>query len=65
LYPLQRTIRDLWIEFGNLERPLLVVSGRRAEKIQRGDYWGESDVEEKAGAKVDGMPSRSFYLPTA
>jgi hypothetical protein len=64
LYLLQRTIKDLWVEFKNLERPFLVASGRRAEKIRKGDYWGESDVEEKAGARVDGMSSRSFSLPT-
>ena len=56
LYLLHRTIKDLWIEFKNQERPFLVASGRRAEKIRKGDYWGESDVEEKAGAgRVDGM----------
>lgn len=64
LYLLHRTVKDLWTEFKNLERPFLVASGKRAEEIRKGDYWGESDVEEKAGAKVDGMPSRSFYLPT-
>jgi hypothetical protein len=59
LYLFHRTIKHLWIEFKNLERPFLVANGRRAEKIRKGDYWGESDVEEKAGAKVDGMCMRS------
>jgi len=49
LYLFQRTMRDLWTEFKNLERPFLVASGRRAESIQRGDYWGESDVEKVGG----------------
>ena len=51
---LHRTIKQLWIEFKNLERPFLVADGRRAEKIRKGDYWGDSDVEEKAGARADG-----------
>lgn len=54
LYLFQRTIKHLWMEFKNLERPFLIESGRRAEMIRKGDYWGESDVEEKAGAKADG-----------
>jgi hypothetical protein len=61
---LHRTIKGLWVEFKNLERPFLVASGRRAEEIRKGDYWGESDVEEKAGERIEGMSSRSIYLPT-
>jgi hypothetical protein len=60
LYLLHQTIKHLWIEFKNLERPFLVASGRRAEKIRKGDYWGESDVEEKAGGNIDGMSSQKI-----
>ncbi|ETN44875.1 uncharacterized protein HMPREF1541_09750 [Cyphellophora europaea CBS 101466] len=42
---LEVTMRDLWLEFRNLERPFLVRKGMRAEAIARGDYWGEEDVE--------------------
>lgn len=67
LYLFHRTIKDLWAEFKNLERPFLVASGRRAEEIRRGDYWGESDLEEKAGAGpgargMDGMYTRGGYV---
>ena len=54
LYLLHRTIKELWIQFKDLERPFLVKSGRRAEEIRKGDYWAESDIEEKAGARKTG-----------
>jgi hypothetical protein len=60
LYLFHRTIKDLWTEFKNLERPFLVASGRRAEEIRRGDYWGESDVEEKAGVAAAAAAARGF-----
>lgn len=41
------TINDLWGTFKSLERPFLVRNPRRAREIQRGDYWGESDLDEK------------------
>lgn len=46
------TIRDLWLNFKALERPFLVRNPRRAREIQRGNYWGESDLDEK-GRHVD------------
>ncbi|KAL9623443.1 MAG: hypothetical protein Q9160_002336 [Pyrenula sp. 1 TL-2023] len=46
------TIRDLWTNFKSLERPFLVRNPRRAREIQRGDYWEESDLDEK-GRHVD------------
>ena len=42
------TIKDLWQSFKSLERPFLVRNPRRAREIQRGDYWGESDIDEKS-----------------
>ena len=51
---LEITIRDLWQEFRNVERPFLIRSPLRAEAVQRGDYWGESDVDEKPYAKPSG-----------
>ncbi len=65
LYLLHRTIKELWTQFKELERPFLVKSGRRAEEIRKGDYWAESDVEEKAGTKNDGNVATdggNYYL---
>ncbi len=44
---LNATIKDLWIEFRNLERPFLIKNPMRAEEVRKGDYWGESDLDEK------------------
>ncbi|KAK5044453.1 hypothetical protein LTR84_011267 [Exophiala bonariae] len=43
---LSLTISDLWMEFKNLERPFLIRHPRRAEEVQRGDFWGESDLDD-------------------
>lgn len=48
---LDTTIRNLWQDFKNIERPFLIKNPFRAEQVQRGDYWGESDVDEKPSAK--------------
>ncbi|KAF9874675.1 hypothetical protein CkaCkLH20_07812 [Colletotrichum karsti] len=41
------TLRDLWRNFKELERPFLVASGQRAEAIHNGASWGENDLDEK------------------
>ena len=46
---LNATIKDLWVEFKNVERPFLIRNPLRAEEVAKGDYWGESDLEEKPG----------------
>ena len=51
---LMKTIDKLWMEFKTVERPFLIKSGRRAEAVKRGDFWGESDVDEKIEAKLPG-----------
>ena len=51
---LEITLNDLWQEFKNVERPFLIKSSLRAEAVQRGDYWGESDLDEKPYAKPSG-----------
>lgn len=48
---LQSTIEKVWVDFKNVERPFLIKNPVRAEQVQRGDYWGESDVDEKPRAK--------------
>ncbi len=48
---LEITMQDLWQEFKNVERPFLIKNPVRAEQVERGDYWGESDVAEKPYAK--------------
>jgi len=52
---LENTLSALWQQFKNVERPFLIKSPVRAEEVQRGDYWGDSDVEEKPVAR----PSKS------
>ena len=42
---LEATVKDLWIEFKNLERPFLIPSGLRAKAVEKGDYWDEKDIE--------------------
>ena len=49
---LEKTLNNLWQEFKNVERPFLIKSPARAEAVQRGDYWGESDIDEKPYAKA-------------
>ena len=48
---LQSTIDKTWQEFKNEERPVLIRSPIRAEQVQKGDSWGESDIDEKARGK--------------
>ncbi|EXJ84120.1 hypothetical protein A1O3_04787 [Capronia epimyces CBS 606.96] len=54
---LESTINDLWQQFKNVERPFLIRDPMRAEQVQRGDYWGESDVDEKHSARPSGRRS--------
>ncbi|KAK4935749.1 hypothetical protein LTR10_023249 [Elasticomyces elasticus] len=49
---LENTMNNLWQEFKNVERPFLIKNPVRAEEVRRGDYWGESDVDEKPYAKA-------------
>lgn len=53
---LSLTISDLWQEFKNVERPFLIRNPFRAEEVRRGDYWGDSDIDEKPRAKPDHQP---------
>jgi hypothetical protein len=55
IHLLQTTVEKMWQEFKNIERPFLIKNPARAEAIQRGDYWGESDLDEKPRAR----PSRT------
>ncbi len=48
---LETTLGQLWQQFKNVERPFLIRNPTRAEAVQRGDYWGDSDVDEKPYAK--------------
>ena len=48
---LNATIKDLWVEFRNVERPFLIKNPMRAEEVRKGDYWGESDLDEKPRGK--------------
>lgn len=47
---LEITVNNLWQEFKNVERPFLIKNPRRAEQVLKGDFWGDSDVDEKAYA---------------
>ncbi|WYZ45898.1 hypothetical protein EsH8_IX_000123 [Colletotrichum jinshuiense] len=47
------TLRDLWRNFKELERPFLVASGHRAEAIHNGAAWGETDLDEKVRADFE------------
>ena len=53
---LMKTMDKLWLEFKTVERPFLIKSGRRAEAVKRGDFWGESDIDEKIEARLPGTP---------
>ncbi|KIY04040.1 uncharacterized protein Z520_00732 [Fonsecaea multimorphosa CBS 102226] len=55
---LQSSIEKLWLQFKNIERPFLIGNSLRAEQVQRGDYWGESDIEEKPRARPDKTRTR-------
>ena len=55
---LQSTIEKIWQEFRNVERPFLIKNPIRAEQVQKGDYWGESDLDEKARSKATGAKDR-------
>jgi len=55
---LESTLAQLWQQFKNVERPFLIRNATRAEAVQRGDYWGDSDVDEKPYAKPSGQKSR-------
>ncbi|KIW38815.1 uncharacterized protein PV06_08654 [Exophiala oligosperma] len=48
---LESTLNGMWQQFRNIERPFLIRNPVRAEKVQRGDWWGESDVDEKPSAR--------------
>ena len=50
---LSLTIDSIWQEFKNLERPFLIRNPFRAEEVRKGDYWGESDIDEKPRARPD------------
>jgi hypothetical protein len=51
---LENTLNNLWQEFKNVERPFLIRNPVRAEEVRRGDYWGESDIDEKPYARASG-----------
>ncbi|OAG42838.1 hypothetical protein AYO21_02789 [Fonsecaea monophora] len=55
---LQSSIDKIWQQFKNIERPFLIGNPLRAEQVQKGDYWGESDVEEKPRARPDKTKTR-------
>jgi hypothetical protein len=55
---LMKTVDKLWFEFRELERPFLIKSGSRAEAVRKGDYWGESDIDEKAAGKLPGTEKK-------
>lgn len=48
---LNATIKDLWVEFRNVQRPFLIRNPLRAEEVGKGDYWGKSDLDEKPSGK--------------
>ena len=50
---LQSTIEKTWQQFKDVERPFLIRNPLRAEAVTKGDYWGESDLDEKPGATPD------------
>ena len=50
---LQSTIDKTWQQFKNVERPFLIKNPMRAEQVKKGDYWGDSDMDEKPGATPD------------
>lgn len=50
---LSLTIENLWQDFKNLERPFLIKNAFRAEEVRSGDYWGESDIDEKKRPQLD------------
>ena len=56
MHLLMQTTEKLWLDFKELERPFLIRSGSRAEAVRKGDYWGDSDVDEKA--RPPGTPRR-------
>ncbi|KAK2010775.1 hypothetical protein LZ32DRAFT_607239 [Colletotrichum eremochloae] len=47
------TLRDLWCNFKDIERPFLVASGYRAEAIHNGAAWVEGDLDEKVRADFE------------
>ncbi|EXJ78816.1 hypothetical protein A1O1_09218 [Capronia coronata CBS 617.96] len=51
---LKSNLNDLWQQFKNVERAFLIRDPFRTEQVQKGDYWGESDVDEKAYARPGG-----------
>jgi hypothetical protein len=55
---LQSTIDKIWQEFRNVERPFLIKNPIRAEQVQKGDYWGDSDLDEKPRARPDRVKDR-------
>ncbi|EXJ56052.1 hypothetical protein A1O7_08983 [Cladophialophora yegresii CBS 114405] len=55
---LQSTVDKLWQEFRNLERPFLIRNPARAEEVHKGDYWGASDLDEKARGRPDRVKDR-------
>ncbi|KIW33450.1 uncharacterized protein PV07_00302 [Cladophialophora immunda] len=55
---LQSSIDKIWQQFKNIERPFLIRNPLRAEQVQKGDYWGESDIEEKPRARPDKTRTR-------
>ena len=57
---LEATIKDLWIEFKNLERPFLIPSGLRAKAVEKGDYWDEKDIEAGGGGVGGGGKQIEF-----
>ena len=44
---LNATIKDLWVEFRSVERPFLIRNPMRAEEVRKGDFWGESDLDDE------------------
>ncbi|OAP62807.1 hypothetical protein AYL99_02034 [Fonsecaea erecta] len=55
---LQTSIEKIWQQFKNIERPFLIANSLRAEQVRKGDYWGESDIEEKPRARPDKTRTR-------
>ncbi|OLN97990.1 hypothetical protein CCHL11_06831 [Colletotrichum chlorophyti] len=47
------TLRELWRNFKELERPFLVTSGYRAEAILNGAAWAEADLDEKVRTDLE------------
>ncbi|KEF53364.1 uncharacterized protein A1O9_10339 [Exophiala aquamarina CBS 119918] len=58
-------ISDLWQEFKDVERPFLIRNPFRAEKVRRGDFWGESDLDEKPVTQGDGKKKVNNRMCTA